>query len=58
MIPKVASWKPDRVTELRDIVSKEGIVGVVDNGFAGVNLLPVRRAGQTGSECKHHIAAG
>ena len=29
MIPKVAGWKPDRVDELKDIVGREGIGGVV-----------------------------
>ena len=45
MIPKVASWKPNRVTELRDIVSKEGIVGVVDiSGVPAKNMLDMRNS--------------
>ena len=40
MIPKVAGWKPDRVDELKDIVGREGIVGVVDiSGVPAKNML-------------------
>ena len=43
MIPKVAGWKPDRVGELKDIVGKEGIVGVVDiSGVPAKNMLDMR----------------
>ena len=43
MIPKVAGWKPDRVDELKDIVGREGIVGVVDiSGVPAKNMLDMR----------------
>ena len=43
LIPKVAGWKPDRVGELKDIVGKEGIVGVVDiSGVPAKNMLDMR----------------
>mgnify|MGYP001351725938 FL=1 len=43
MIPKIAPWKPDRVSELKEIVSKEGIVGVVDvSGVPAKNMLDMR----------------
>ena len=45
MIPKIAGWKPDRVTELTDIVGKEGIVGVVDvAGVPAKNMLDMRKS--------------
>ena len=43
LIPKVAGWKPDRVDELKDIVGREGIVGVVDiSGVPAKNMLDMR----------------
>ena len=43
LIPKVAEWKPDRVNELKGIVEKEGIVGVVDiSGVPAKNMLDMR----------------
>jgi len=43
LIPKIAPWKPDRVSELKEIVSKEGIVGVVDiSGVPAKNMLDMR----------------
>ena len=45
LIPKVAGWKPDRVSELTDIVGKEGIVGVVDvAGVPAKNMLDMRES--------------
>ncbi len=45
MIPKVASWKPDRVSELKEIVAKDGIVGVVDiSGVPAKNMLDMRNS--------------
>ena len=45
MIPKIAPWKPDRVSELKEIVSKEGIVGVVDiSGVPAKNMLDMRNS--------------
>ena len=45
LIPKVASWKPDRVSELTEIVSRDGIVGVVDvAGVPAKNMLDMRES--------------
>tara|TARA_B100001175_G_scaffold317927_1_gene337707 strand:+ start:21796 stop:22812 length:1017 start_codon:yes stop_codon:yes gene_type:complete len=45
LIPKVASWKPDRVSELKEIVAKDGIVGVVDiSGVPAKNMLDMRNS--------------
>jgi len=43
VIPKIAGWKPDRVSELSEIVSRDGIVGVVDvAGVPAKNMLDMR----------------
>ena len=41
--PKVASWKPDRVSELAAILTSDGVLGVVDiGGVPAKNMLSMR----------------
>ena len=51
MIPKAAQWKKDRVADLQGILSKPGIVGIVDiAGVPATNMLDMRanlRGGMT-----------
>ncbi len=43
MIPKVAGWKKDRVSELTEIFSSEGVVAVVDvSGVPASNMIDMR----------------
>ena len=43
MIPKAAQWKKDRVADLQGILSKPGIVGIVDvAGVPATNMLDMR----------------
>jgi large subunit ribosomal protein L10 len=43
MIPKVASWKEGRVTELVKIISGDGVVGIIDiGGVPAKNMLDMR----------------
>tara|TARA_B110000881_G_scaffold219849_1_gene242870 strand:- start:1019 stop:2038 length:1020 start_codon:yes stop_codon:yes gene_type:complete len=43
MIPKVATWKEGRVSELTEIISNGGVVGVVDiGGVPAKNMLDMR----------------
>ena len=40
MIPKVAGWKKDRVSQLTDIFNSEGVVAVVDvSGVPASNMI-------------------
>ncbi len=51
LIPKAAQWKKDRVADLQGILSKPGIVGIVDiAGVPATNMLDMRanlRGGMT-----------
>ena len=43
MIPKVAGWKKDRVSELKEIFSSDGVVAVVDvSGVPASNMIDMR----------------
>ncbi|MDG1540832.1 MAG: 50S ribosomal protein L10 [Candidatus Thalassarchaeaceae archaeon] len=43
MIPKVAGWKKDRVSELTEVFSREGVVAVVDvSGVPATNMIDMR----------------
>lgn len=43
MIPKVAGWKKDRVSELTEIFSSDGVVAVVDvSGVPASNMIDMR----------------
>ena len=43
MIPKVAGWKKDRVSELKNIFSSDGVVAVVDvSGVPASNMIDMR----------------
>ena len=43
MIPKVAGWKKDRVSQLTDIFNSEGVVAVVDvSGVPASNMIDMR----------------
>jgi len=43
VIPKVAGWKKDRVSELTEIFSSEGVVAVVDvSGVPASNMIDMR----------------
>ncbi len=43
MIPKVAGWKKDRVSELKEIFSSDGVVAVVDvSGVPATNMIDMR----------------
>ena len=43
MIPKVAGWKKDRVSELKEIFSSDGVVSVVDvSGVPASNMIDMR----------------
>ncbi|HJM13449.1 MAG TPA: 50S ribosomal protein L10 [Candidatus Thalassarchaeaceae archaeon] len=43
MIPKVAGWKKDKVTELTEIFSGDGVVAVVDvSGVPASNMIDMR----------------
>ena len=43
MMAKAAPWKKDRVTELTEILSGDGIVGIVDiGGVPAGNMLDMR----------------
>ena len=43
MIPKVAGWKKDRVSELKKIFSSDGVVAVVDvSGVPASNMIDMR----------------
>ncbi len=43
MIPKVAGWKKDRVSQLTDIFTSEGVVAVVDvSGVPASNMIDMR----------------
>ncbi len=43
MIPKVASWKKDRVGELADILQQDGVIAIVDtNGVPATAMLGMR----------------
>ena len=43
MIPKVAGWKKERVSELTEIFSSEGVVAVVDvSGVPASNMIDMR----------------
>ena len=43
MIPKVAGWKKDRVSELTEIFNREGVVAVVDvSGVPASNMIDMR----------------
>ena len=45
MSAKVAPWKKDRVSELADILSGEGVVGIVDiGGVPASNMLDMRNS--------------
>ena len=43
MIPKVASWKEGRVSELAEIINVRGVVGIIDiGGVPAKNMLDMR----------------
>ncbi len=43
MIPKVAGWKKDRVSQLTDIINSEGVVAVIDvSGVPASNMIDMR----------------
>jgi large subunit ribosomal protein L10 len=43
VIPKVAGWKKDRVSELKEIFSSDGVVAVVDvSGVPASNMIDMR----------------
>ena len=43
MIPKIADWKPVRVSELADILNRDGVVGIVDTtGVPATAMLGMR----------------
>ncbi len=43
MIPKASVWKQDRVTELKDLLQKPGIIGIIDvEGVPATNMLDMR----------------
>ena len=43
MIPKVAGWKKDRVSELTEIFGSDGVVAVVDvSGVPASNMIDMR----------------
>ena len=43
MIPKVAGWKKDRVSELTEIFEKDGVVAIVDvSGVPAKNMIDMR----------------
>ena len=45
MIPKVSGWKKDRVTELTEMFSGEGVVAVVDvSGVPASNMIDMRNS--------------
>ena len=45
MIPKVAHWKPVRVSELANILNQDGVVGIVDTtGVPATAMLGMRRS--------------
>ena len=56
MIPKAAQWKKDRVANLQGILSKPGVVGIVDiAGVPATNMLDMRanlRDGMTATMAK------
>ncbi len=56
MIPKAAQWKKDRVSVLQDVLTKPGIVGIVDiAGVPATNMLDMRanlRDGMTATMAK------
>ena len=43
MIPKVAGWKKDRVSQLADIFNSEGVIAIVDvSGVPASNMIDMR----------------
>ncbi len=43
MIPKVISWKKDRVAELTEILQQDGVIGIVDTtGVPATAMLGMR----------------
>lgn len=45
MIPKVAGWKKDRVSDLREVFSSDGVVAIVDvSGVPASNMIDMRNS--------------
>ena len=43
MIPKVAGWKKERVSELTEVFNSEGVVAIVDvSGVPASNMIDMR----------------